>query len=322
MKIEYFQHNRDSIKSSSIAQIPRSFANIVGRPSLVIFCVPQDSYQKTFVDLNSLVGKASEIFTAGPESPYIGLTQLKKLATFSNCSKEWAQTRFKTISHGEMSYFWEFYFLRTAKWLTYFDEFQRIPDEIKIKLLLSFWHVFARLDKLITTAKARKLKLCSQQTWAMSNGLILDFDRTKVDFSDISNYPTEDLFYFLNSITALDLQPQVLELMELEVSDMEFNFMLAQLTFSYAGKRFQGDILKICDRFQEVLSNDLHEYYVKEMRTPRYSGRLGKIMKINNAIQNDIWKNRPRGELAAIFNVFKVEFSHPEMFIDTGFVRN
>lgn len=86
-------------------------------------------------------------------------------------------------------------------------------------------------------------------------------------------------------MAALDLQPQVQELQELEVSDVEFNFMLAQLTFSYAGKRLQGDILKICEKFQEVLSNDLHEHYVKELGMQRYSGRLSKIMKINNAIQ-------------------------------------
>lgn len=125
-----FQHNRDLIKSTIVPKIPRSFANVVGRPSFVIFCVPQESYRKTFVDLNVLIEKAGEIFEKGPENPYIGSTQLKKLAAASNFTMDWNRRSFEPLSHGEMSYFWEFYFLRTAKWLTYFEEFKKIPRDL------------------------------------------------------------------------------------------------------------------------------------------------------------------------------------------------
>ncbi|EFO99698.1 CRE-NHR-90 protein [Caenorhabditis remanei] len=334
MNIEKFQHNRDSLKT--LEKLPQSFTNFIGRPSLVIFCIPEEPYEKTFVELKDLLKKASEILHFGAETPYVGPSQLRKL-TMASCFSISKDCRmYRTLSYGDMSYFWEYYLLRTAKWLTYFEEFQSIPHKMKLQLLTSFWHVFGRLDKMVTTASARRKKICNnEKMWAMSNGVIMDLNYTKVDFSAISKYPLEQILYFLNSITIFDLSTEIDKLVQLNVSDVEFNFMLAQLMFSYAGKRFQGDIMKICDRFQEVLSNDLHNYYVNEKKMPRYSTRLSQIMQINNAIQvrshcshycffslfqNDIWRNRPRGELAAIFNVFTVKFSHPEMFVDTGLV--
>lgn len=319
MNIEKFQHNRDPLKT--LQKLPRTFTNLIGRPSLVIFCIPDEPNEKTFVDLKDLIKKASKIMFYGPETPYAGPSQLRKLTMASSFSISNDCRMYRTISCGEMSYFWEYYFLRTAKWLTYFEEFQNIPHDMKLQLLSSFWHVFGRLDKMVTTASARRRKICyNQNMWAMSNGVIMDLHHTKVDMSAITKYPLEQILYFVNSIGVFDLSAEIEKLVELNVSDMEFNFMLAQLMFSYAGKRFQGDVMKICDRFLEVLSNDLHNYYVNERKMPRYSVRLSQLMQINNAIQNDIWKNRPRGELAALFNIFTVKFSHPDMFVDTGFV--
>uniref|UniRef100_A0A1I7V245 NR LBD domain-containing protein n=1 Tax=Caenorhabditis tropicalis TaxID=1561998 RepID=A0A1I7V245_9PELO len=319
MNINKFQHNRDPLRTSQ--ELPRSFASVVGRPSLVIFCDPENPHEKTFVDLKALFKKASETLFFGPETPYIGSSQLRKLTMASSFSNKIDPRFYKTLTCGDMTYFWEYYFLRTAKWLTYFEEFQKIPHDMKLQLLTSFWHVFARLEKMVTTANARRQKIIShEKSWAMSNGLVLDLEQTTIDLSAITKYPLHHVFYFLNSITVFDLTAEIDKLVDLNITDVEYNYMLAQLTFFYAGKRFQGDVMKICDRFQEVLSNDLHDYYVKERKMPRYSARLSQLMQINNSIQNEIWKNRPRGELAALFNVFTVKFSHPDMFIDTGLV--
>lgn len=95
--------------------------------------------------------------------------------------------------------------------------------------------------------------------------------------------------------------------------------MLVQLSFEYAGKRCQGEMLQLTDYFQQVLATDLHDYYVKELRMEKYFDRLAKLMKVNNAIQKKLWEQRPRIELAKVFDLIKLEFSHPEMFMDTGF---
>ena len=61
--------------------------------------------------------------------------------------------------------------------------------------------------------------------------------------------------------------------------------MLGQLCFHYVGKKFQGEILQVAERFQEMLANDLHDYYVNDQKKPHYVSRLASMMKINNQIQ-------------------------------------
>lgn len=106
---------------------------------------------------------------------------------------------------------------------------------------------------------------------------------------------------------------------ELDPTPIELNYMLAQMSFYYAGNRFQGEILEIMDRFQQILSDDLHKYYVNERHTSNYSGRLSRLLKINNAVQSSVRKRRPKTDIAKTLNIFTAEFSHPEMFFDTGF---
>lgn len=72
---------------------------------------------------------------------------------------------------------------------------------------------------------------------------------------------------------------------ELNPTDVELTFMFAQARFEYAGKRFQGEILKITDHFQQILSNDLHHYYITEQRRERYIQRLTDLLKVNKLIQ-------------------------------------
>ncbi|UMM33218.1 hypothetical protein L5515_006773 [Caenorhabditis briggsae] len=116
------------------------------------------------------------------------------------------------------------------------------------------------------------------------------------------------------------LEDEVIEsLGKLNPTDVELCFTFSQTCFQYAGNRFQKDILKIMDHFQQVLSEDLHFYYTEKMRNSRYAKRLAELLKVNNTMQKSIWKSRPLLDLNRVFNVVKVGFSHPQMFEDSAF---
>lgn len=83
----------------------------------------------------------------------------------------------------------------------------------------------------------------------------------------------------------MELDEVISCLVDLEPTHVELTYMLAQLSFQYAGQRFQGEILKATEKFQQILSDDLHEYYTNELEKPRYSDRVAKMMKCNNIIQ-------------------------------------
>lgn len=75
------------------------------------------------------------------------------------------------------------------------------------------------------------------------------------------------------------------EMIDLDPTNVELSFMVCQLCLHHIGKKFQGDILKVAERLQSSIANNLHDYYVNKEKRPRYSGRIAKMMKINNYIQ-------------------------------------
>lgn len=74
-------------------------------------------------------------------------------------------------------------------------------------------------------------------------------------------------------------------MIELDPTDVELSYMLCQLSFYHLGKKKKGEFSGIAESFQESLANDLHKYYVEDMKTPCYAGRVTNMMKINNRIQ-------------------------------------
>uniref|UniRef100_A0A1I7TAP7 NR LBD domain-containing protein n=2 Tax=Caenorhabditis tropicalis TaxID=1561998 RepID=A0A1I7TAP7_9PELO len=320
MDVSKFQFDRDVLTSS---KMPQSFDKFVGRPQFVHFCDPDAPTSSKFIDLTFLMEKGEKILKSGPSwGPHSNKGPLQKLANFHNVFEKMPRNMAtnSTFSPGDCSDCWEYYFLTTATWLTNFDEFEKLEHPMKMRILFGIWHMWGRLDKLASTALARRrnqLKVKSEI--AQSNGLFLDVDKLELDVSWLCNYSLEEVEFFIDGFRQWDLMETVEMFIELDPSPIELNYMLAQMSFYYAGNRFQGEILEIMERFQQILSDDLHQYYVNERKMNNYSGRLMRLMKINNAVQESVRKRRPKTEIAKTLNIFTAEFSHPEMFFDTGF---
>uniref|UniRef100_A0A1I7T7K0 Nuclear Hormone Receptor family n=1 Tax=Caenorhabditis tropicalis TaxID=1561998 RepID=A0A1I7T7K0_9PELO len=326
MDTKKFQFDRDVLLKPSSSQLPKSVERFVGRPDYVLFCTPGSSAQaskpKSIIDVTFLMEKASKTLLNGPEQPLIARDQLQKLAIgFSYLKNTTTELRHSAHSTKEdVMKIWEFYFLTVAKWLTYFDEFQKLDHQIQMKLLTSIWHIWGRLDKLLATATNRRRGILSTKNLlTLSNGVIINLEKQEVDVEWMTNYKPEQVMTFLDGVRARDLIKEIDPLVDLSPSDTESAYMLAQLCFHYAGKRFPGEIESITDRFQEILAANLHDHYQNDQKMGRYSGRLAKLMKVNSAIQKNIWENRSKIEIAQTFNLFSIGHSHPEMFYDTGF---
>ncbi|CAO4377867.1 unnamed protein product [Caenorhabditis nigoni] len=276
---------------------------IIQKVEFLLFCDTDAPNAKVLIDVRYLLEEAGRILNYGPESPVFAENQLKKFTQGYKYLRI-DMGNLKKVEHAdqkESMEIWEFYFRLVTKWLMYFDEFQKLNRHLQMTLLQSIWHVFQKLHKYVGTMAYHKMN-----PYAKKSTMVLKID-----------YPQEHVMRYLTVQTCHDFD-LLAALQELEPSEEEYTFLFAHLCFQYAGKRHQGDILKVTDSFLEILSNDLHHYYVEEQNRPRYFLRLAKLMKINNAIQRSTWESRPKMELCRVFNVLKVEFSHPEMFEDSG----
>ncbi|CAL2044018.1 unnamed protein product [Caenorhabditis brenneri] len=330
MDTSKFQHDRDALRIATVTRkrkLPQTVEFFFGKPHFVLFC-PLDptnptkkKIENTYVDLSLLISQAMDILNLGAEKPLVAKNSLQKLSYGYNCMKRTDELkRLTVVTQKEVTTFWEFHMLTTAKWLTYFDSFQELDQELKTKILFAVWHVWGRLDKLMATALYRNNnKEAKKSERVIGNGVVTDTDSVLNDSRWMSRYPTEQLRYFLDGIRGFDLFHIIDELQVLDPTETELTYMLAHLCFQYVASRFGGKISEVMEGFLEVLSNDLHNYYVQDRMAPRYSGRLMKMLRINKEILENIRLYRGRAEVAKVFEVFNLDFSHPEMFRDTGF---
>uniref|UniRef100_A0A1I7T1M4 NR LBD domain-containing protein n=2 Tax=Caenorhabditis tropicalis TaxID=1561998 RepID=A0A1I7T1M4_9PELO len=299
-----------------------SVGAFIGRSNLIIFCAPQFDYPKQIIDVRFLVDQAARVLKTGLESPISASSSLEKLAFGLNRIRGTSKTKVqKLTSLGKEQFLalWQDDMLKVAKWLTYFDEFQQLPDQLKIEILKGIWRVWSRLDRLATTMIGRQNNICQDNMMMLNledNQVVIPIGSTQIDLSWMSRYNAHQLRLFGYQYIDEKTEELIQTMTDLQLTDVELTFMMCQLCFHYVGKRYQGVIMEVADRLMEVLSNDIHEYYTKILGTEKYALRISSMMKINNQIQQGIYQRRVKADLMRIFDVFYVEYSDPELFLD------
>lgn len=310
----------ESEKESNI----QSMECFLGRPHCVIFVEPEKvKVKKELIDCSDLMEKAGRILAEGCETPLHSKNPLMKLAeALSNIDRSHSTGPVKLVTkYGkeEVLSFFEQDFLKATTWFSYFEEFGELDLAEQLEMMQAMWHVFARLYKLSTAAIGKRRKICEDQLLMISHDqeyTVMDLTKIEFDYSWCTKYSNEQMQHFIDNTENSFLYKLIDYMVDLKPMDVELSFMICQACFHYAGQRFQGKILDVCEKFQQKLANDLHDFYVDEWRMPNYSGRLSLMLRINNKIREDIWKCRKKQEIAEIFDVYCIEYSHPEIFKD------
>ncbi|CAO4378424.1 unnamed protein product [Caenorhabditis nigoni] len=303
MKTENFQFGRDPIIRHAAKNKPE-FLKFEKKPS-----------GKNYIDLTKLLNKAEQILSSDKPKIIKNLTTLLNLAhgleSVRNLpsSKNYRFLRKWDVEDKLKE--WETSFLIVAKWLTYFEKFQMLDVPLKMEFLIGIWHTWVLFDKLFLNFHARK-------NGFGSGNVIMGYDtyyswNNTIDMSGFSKIDEENADEFIRCID-WNMLNFIDPLMRLNPDNVEMMFMICKFSFSYAGKRFQGQILEISENFLDILSNDLHDYYSN--RNVRYSIRLAELLKFVRSVENDFLEKQKKVDIGDIFDIWKVEFSHPQVFKD------
>ncbi|PIC24535.1 hypothetical protein B9Z55_017839 [Caenorhabditis nigoni] len=330
MDASKFQSNRDLISCSNkfmkrVALFigpSQSLSTFLGRPMFILCCEPdRASHIKTFIDVQHLVNIAHKMFHQEPTMngrPYQYHNSLEKLSiTLDDMRLKQPDkriTRMTKIGKDESIFVWEQAFLRAVEWFANFPEFNELEDFIKLEIMKASWICWTRLEKLTETAEYQRRRIFSNTVYMLGNDTCLDFEDYEIDLTWCTNYTREQLEFYMSPAVEQNCQGCVQDLVNLAPTSIEVNYMLLQVSLYHAGKKCQGKVLEACEKLMQVQADHLHDYYVNKMKQPNYSARLAKMMKINKGIEADMRDRAERNQLATLFNVLKIEFSHPDMF--------
>ncbi|PIC24549.1 hypothetical protein B9Z55_017844 [Caenorhabditis nigoni] len=317
MNIGNFQFDRDTINTSKT--YTPSIAMFVGRPEFLLFRDPQSSSNINYIDLSDLLIKARKILKSCPKIMAKNRNRLHKMSSCINLNglRESQQSSFTLISnmgYQESFSLWEHDLLLVTRWLTYFDEFQNLQPVIKMTFIKHMWHIWNRLEKLVRTAIFLKNQTNLKLSYILlTYDCIMDFKNFKCDIEWMTKYSLEQISYLIEGVGDFELFSTIQPILDLDPTDVEFNYMLAQVSFSFAAKRLGGEYAEVAENLLKVLADHLHDYYT-EIGLLRYSERVVKMMKVNNSLIGVMRKRKEKLEIARTFNIFSPRFSEPEMF--------
>ncbi|CCD71003.1 Nuclear hormone receptor family member nhr-18 [Caenorhabditis elegans] len=316
MDTRRFQTDRDLISCSAISQ---SLATFLGRPEFILCCEPdRASVLKTTIDVTRLVNIARDMLQK-PTNHVLPSNSLEQLATTLDnmrCVESNKEVKFiEKYGKVETLKSWEQGFLRVVEWFSNFSEFRELNERLKLEIVKSCWFSWTRLDKLSETANKQINKMLGKSQLMVGNGACMNMNNFEIDLSWCTNYSLEQLKYFFQTPNGKkNFQQSIQDMIDLNPSSIEVSYMLLHLSLEHAGKRLHGDALDATENLVQVQANNLHKYYVEKLKLANYSSRLTQLMRITRTLEADIRIRIEKKQIADVFNIMKIDFSHPEMF--------
>ncbi|CAL2045610.1 unnamed protein product [Caenorhabditis brenneri] len=315
MKPDNIQYNRDHFFCSE------DFSNQATRRLNQVSRSPSLPEHTSYIDVSPLLESLQLIVSDrsrrdcnGEASNHLqklayGLKQVRKSQLLNNIPVT------KCIGKDESINFWKSEIERACVWLTYFDEFQCLNLEDKLKITKCMWLIFTRLERSAMTAELRRANRCKQSEYAFTTYSVVDTVTLKWNFDWLSHFPSDHMRTFLGDTSKILCEGLTDCMMDIQPTDEELCYILCDLCFYYLGSKLGGSMLEITERLQKILSDDLHQYYTERDRTSRYSHRLGQILKISQQYKNTMKEKRRIRVLGEVFGAFRAKWSHDDLFV-------
>lgn len=313
MKPDNIQYNRDHFFCSE------DFSNQASRKLNRIARPPSSPEYNSYIDVSSLV-ESFQIFISDRSRKIIhgkgnhlqklayGLKEVRKAQIRENIPLT------ECIGKKESLCFWKSEIERACTWLSYFDEFQCLSIEDKLIITRCMWIIFTRIERSAMTAELRRAKKCIKSEYAFTTYSVINTETLKWNFDWLSHFPPDQMRSFLGN-TSMMLCESLTECMnDVQPTDEELCYILCDLCFYFLGSKLGGSMLETTERLQKILADDLHQYYVENDKTSRYSHRLGKLLKISQQYKSMMEEKRRIRVLGEVFGAFSAKWSHDDLF--------
>ncbi|CAL2045612.1 unnamed protein product [Caenorhabditis brenneri] len=325
------QYDRDLFRSSEAflkkrllssiltERVPATVESVLGSPHYICF-KRKDSPAKreiTFIDMSDFTEKLA-ISMEEVSTDYCKFRKLSNLEQLARGLNDYRtdQKQFlieaTLITKETAISSWENNIFTVANWLNYSEFFRNLPIHLRMELLQTTWLIWGKLERIAMTAEMRVNRKCGKNQFVVSHEHLIDYCRFKADMSWWSPYSFDELEYLFNP-KDLFYDELVWEIIDTQPDPVELTYLLCSLSFGLAGSSVSSELQVIVDQFQEILANDLHNYYTKKNKIA-YTLRLRQLMKVNEMFLKLRNLRTEKYYICSILGVFELHISNGEFF--------
>ncbi|KAF1755013.1 hypothetical protein GCK72_021580 [Caenorhabditis remanei] len=259
------------------------------------------------IDFSELVEKIEEIFetkteTSKEEEDDLGLSDSVYLNDLQNLTKGleefrapiWSKGEIQQLGNADMKKVFIWLNVRIRKYATWFSHatylMEKLPMDQKFQLYRTSWNVMRMFERIAMTWKHYGHEMFEGNFILVSDDTVMIVNKSLVHFEEISEL-TDDYFQklfhpFLNKYIEEVARP----LSELNLTEEEVVFCMVHiLGFDVTG--LAPETLEILHKFKEIISDQMHNYYMNSTNFKIYSHRIMKLMKLVNSMTVEFYSD-------------------------------
>ncbi|CCD69585.1 Nuclear receptor domain-containing protein [Caenorhabditis elegans] len=322
MSPENIQYDRDkfesilkSSKNNRHLQIPNTVESQLCISPLVSFSNRREKSSKC-IDISQIVKKAvAKLLNPAMIRNIDSTSNLEQLTSGFKNLQSGQKENIPKIDHITLAHQTQHFnssMCSAAVWLGYSDRFKTYSDMQKIKVLQAIWCIWGRLEGIVMTAKMRIIGKCEKEQFFLTSDTLIVYDNFSSDLDYCSTYPFEEMKYFFIPREMFH-EDVISELVKVQPDDVETTYLMSVVCLQLTGKRYGGLIQEEMEQFQDILSNDLHEYYINN-KMPKYLLRIKQLMRVKEMFLRNLNIRMEKYKIAGVFNVFNRPISNLEFF--------
>ncbi|GMS81459.1 hypothetical protein PENTCL1PPCAC_3634, partial [Pristionchus entomophagus] len=274
------------------------------------------------LDIGPVIVRVASLFENPPLMPDIGIRMTlmqRMLVGLRHVRRNQNRTPVveSFISAARGKTIWERQLYAIAEWAMHCEEFAQLPGDQKLAVYKGSWAAFYRLERFHLTVSVFGRALLEKgldksMILILTDDIAVDFLTTDFDFTFITDYDQQEVKNMFQPFCTRLYEEVARPMIELQITNTELVYMLGQLTWHLEGRKgIAPETLAISESFRARISNELHDYYVYELKMNNYAARLMKLMGIVNDVENILYERNKVLELARIFDVFKIDLQDP-----------
>ncbi|CAB3406921.1 unnamed protein product [Caenorhabditis bovis] len=266
---------------------PRTMEQFAGRPHILLLFDPElASPNKTLIDVNPMLDKVYGILC-------------KQL---------------DNVGKTEMLGFLENGMIEAAQYVMDSHMLDQVPLNIKMKLVCNFWQLWAELGNTFLTLQVRGEKLLKDKIFLVNNNQAIDWYNTNYEISWVPNYSKEQMNWYYRCLQTDPIERSFNVISKMKPTIEEAIFIIGLVCLSYKGRNSSPELSEYAESIVDTLTDCLHDYYSNTLKLTNYSHRLSQLLTIKKIMDDHSSLRRQQFDLSNKFDVFSIQFSHPELF--------